>query len=110
MALLNTHGASTNLVATGQQGKAKTFVWEVPSMKTLAILSTGQKTITQLAFGKAHGGRILVTIGQDQSVVVSDWKSQTILSKTKADASDCYHLCTSSTALSEKAMSISHCW
>ena len=48
-----------------------------------------------------------MTIGQDQSVVVSDWKSQTILSKTKADASDCYHLCTSSTALSEKRVNFS---
>ena len=93
----------TNLVATGQQGKGKTFVWEVPSMKTLAILTTGQKTVCQVAFSKAHGGRILVTVGADQSVIVSDWKSQSILGKTKGDAADCYHICTSSSCLSETA-------
>lgn len=88
-----------HLVATGQQGKGKTFVWEASSIKTLAILETGQKTVCQIAFVKQNGGRVLVTIGEDQSVAISDWRSQTVLSKTKGDAADCYHIATAATGL-----------
>lgn len=91
---------ATHLVATGQQGKGKTYVWEVSNIKTLAILETGQKTVCQIAFVKQNGGRALVTIGEDQSVAISDWKSQTVLNKTKGDAADCYHIATAAASLS----------
>jgi microtubule-associated protein-like 6 len=92
MAVYTPDAAKTHLVATGQQGKGKTFVWEVPSIKTLAILETKQKTICQIAFANQNGGRALITIGEDQSVAISDWKSQTVLNKTKGDAAVCYHI------------------
>ena len=90
---------ATHLVATGQQGKGKTYVWEASNIKTLAILETGQKTVCQIAFVKQNGGRALVTIGEDQSVAISDWKSQTVLNKTKGDAADCYHIATAAASL-----------
>ncbi len=88
---------SRSIVATGQIGCGETFVWDIPSIKTLSILKTGQKTITQLAFSKADDGRFLISIAADSSVCVSDWKSQSVLSKvSESSAASTYHVCASS--------------
>eukprot|EP00606_Chrysophyceae_sp_TOSAG23-5_P000614 GSChrysophyteH2.ASY1.ANO1.813.1 assembled CDS len=87
------------MVATGQMGKGNTFVWEVPSMKTLAILKTGQKTVSSLEFSKADNGRLLVSMSPDATICVSDWKSETVLARVKDNTSaNAYHLCSSSLA------------
>ena len=89
--------SSQAIVATGQIGKGNTFVWEVPSMKTLGILKTGQKTVNLLRFSQADGGRILVSIAQDSSICVSDWKSQTVLARVNDNSvSNTFHICASS--------------
>ena len=80
------------LVATGQQAKGNTYVWDAHSLKTLAVLQTQQKSINMLEFSKADGGRLLVSIAEDKSVVVSDWKSQTVLANTKGEAAVTYHI------------------
>jgi len=88
---------SQAIVATGQIGKGNTFVWEVPSMKTLGILKTKQKTVNLLRFSSADGGRILVSIAQDSSVCVSDWKSQTVLARVNDNSvASTFHICASS--------------
>ncbi len=90
-------GSKQSIVATGQMGKGNTFVWEVPSMKTLAILKTGQKTVTSLEFSKSDGGRLLISISKDGYVCVCDWKSQSIIARVQDNsASSTYHCCASS--------------
>lgn len=78
---------STNqvLVATGQQGMASIFIWEVPSMQTLAVLPTKQKTVQFLSF--SADGRLLVALSEDLQICVYDWKTQSMLSSTKVDGS-----------------------
>eukprot|EP01040_Poterioochromonas_malhamensis_P009806 gene9806-10650_t len=72
------------LVATGQQGSNHgVFVWEAPSMQTLSVIKTKQKTILFLQF--SSNGRILVSVGEDKSLAIIDWKSQTILASMKMD-------------------------
>ena len=84
------------VVATGQQAMGNTYVWEANSMKTLAVLQTKQKSVMMLEFSKADGGRLLVSIAEDKSVAVSDWKSQTILANTTGEAAVTFHLCAGS--------------
>jgi hypothetical protein len=52
MAVYQSADHSTALVASGQQAAATTFVWEIPSMKTLASVQTKQKSINQIAFSR----------------------------------------------------------
>lgn len=78
------------LVATGQQGIGPTFVWEVPSMRTLAVLKTKQKNVHMLAF--SQDGKKLISLSEDLQVAVSDWKSNTVLAITKGDAGVTMHL------------------
>ena len=87
----------TTLVATGQMGKGETYVWTVPSMKTMAIIKTGQKTVSHLEFSKADNGRVLVSMSPDTSCCICDWKSQTVLARLKSNSNrDIYHLSTNS--------------
>lgn len=74
------------IVATGQQGVGNTYVWDAASMKTLSVLQTKQKSINMLEFSKADGGRLLISIAEDKTVAVADWRSQTILASTKGEA------------------------
>jgi WD40 repeat protein len=78
------------VVATGQQGIGSTFIWEVPSMKTLATLKTKQKNVSMLEFSR--DGKRLISIGDDKQVAVSDWKSQTVLSITKGEPAATFHI------------------
>ena len=48
------------LVATGQQGKAPTYIWQAPSMALLSSVSTGQKSINMMEFSR--DGRLLVSV------------------------------------------------
>jgi microtubule-associated protein-like 6 len=79
------------LVATGQIGMGNIFVWEVPSMQTLSVLTTKQKTVLFLAF--SQNGRFLVSMGEDKSLTVSDWKNQSTVVTTKMDANTLLHVC-----------------
>lgn len=95
MAVCSTYNdGSSTIVATGQQAKASTFVWEVPSLKTLAVLQTNQKSVACICF--SNDGRLVVTIAQDKTVAVCDWQSQTLLCNTKGVASVTHHLVCSS--------------
>jgi microtubule-associated protein-like 6 len=78
------------LVATGQIGMGNVYVWEAPSLQTLSVLPTKQKTVLLITF--SADGRYLVSFGEDQSVVISDWKSQTILANAKADGGRTYDI------------------
>lgn len=80
------------LVASGQQAVGNTYVWDGKSLKTLGVLKTGQKSINMLEFSKADGGRLLISIAEDKSVAVSDWRSQTVLANTKGEAAATYHI------------------
>ena len=76
-------GERSTLVATGQQGMGNIFVWVAPTMNTLAVLQTKQKSVMMLEFSK--DGRLLISFGEDKTVVISDWKSNTIMSTTKGE-------------------------
>lgn len=78
------------IVATGQQGVGSLFVWEVPSMRTLAVIKPKQKNIHLLEFSK--DGKKLVSLSEDLQVAVSDWRSSTVLAITKGDAGATLHL------------------
>lgn len=78
------------IVATGQQGVGSVFVWEVPSLRTLAVLKPKQKNVHLLAF--SGDGKKLISISEDLQVAVSDWKSSTVLAITKGDAGATLHL------------------
>eukprot|EP01038_Epipyxis_sp_PR26KG_P010144 gene10144-13646_t len=78
------------LVATGQQGLGKTFVWEVPSLKTLSTLQTKQKNVNMLCF--SCDGKLLVTVAEDKTVAISDWRSQTVLNNTSGEPAPTHHL------------------
>lgn len=78
------------VIATGQIGMGNIFVWEAPSMNTLAVMATKQKTVLLLTF--SADGRLLVSFGEDRSLAVSDWKSQTVLTTAKADGGLTFHL------------------
>ena len=82
--------AAEALVATGQLGIGSIFVWEAPSMKTLAVIKPRQKNVHLLAF--SPDGRRLVSMSEDSQVAVSDWKSQTVLSVTKGEPAPTLHL------------------
>ena len=84
--------SSTTIAATGQQGVGRTFVWEVQSLKTLASLETKQKSVNMLCFSKGSGGRLLISVAEDKSVAVSDWKSQTVLCNTKGEPAPTHHI------------------
>ena len=94
------------LVATGQQAVGNTYVWEANTMKTLAVLQTKQKSVMMLEFSKADDGRLLVSIAEDKSVAVSDWKSQTILANMKGEAAVTFHMCAGSNAAAFTFLSV----
>ena len=52
-------------------------------MSTLAVLQTKQKSVIMLEFSR--DGRLLISFGEDKTVVISDWKSNTIISTTKGN-------------------------
>lgn len=78
------------IVATGQQALAKTYVWDAATMQILAVLETKQKSINMLAFSK--DGRLLISIAEDKSVAVSDWKSQRVVATTKGEPAVTHHI------------------
>ena len=83
------HSADSVLAATGQEGMGKTYVWDVYSLQTLAAINTKQKSINMISFSGGEG-RLLITISDDKSVVVSEWKSQTILVNCKGEPANTF--------------------
>lgn len=71
-----------------------TFIWEAPSMKTLSVLQTKQKSVHMLEFSK--DGRLLVSIAEDKSIAVSDWRSQNVIINTKGEGAVTYQIASSS--------------
>jgi WD40 repeat protein len=79
------------IVATGQIGTGSIFVWEVPSMQTLSVISsTKQKSVLFLQF--SSNGRLLVSVGEDKSLVIIDWKSQSIIATNKMDGNTVFDM------------------
>lgn len=93
-------GAANMLVATGQQGKGKTFIWDANTLSILSTLETKQKSVHMLSF--SADGRLLLTIAEDKSVAVSDWKVQRVLASTKGESADTYGVCAAGAAASGK--------
>ena len=85
-----TNEGSLPIIATGQQGKCSTFVWEVPTMKLLSSIKTGQKSINFCTFSKC--GRLLITMSEDKLIAITDWKSNTIMVNTQGENSVTNHL------------------
>ena len=83
--------ADKTVVATGQMGLSTTFIWEVPSMSVVSSLRTSQKTIVALKFSGVEG-RLLVTIGEDNQVAVSDWRSQRVIACVKGEPAPTFHI------------------
>lgn len=79
------HDTGSILVATGQQGKGITFVWEVKanSIKTMAAIKTNQKSVHMLKFSK--DGRLIISIAEDKTIAIIDWKSNNIIVNTKGE-------------------------
>lgn len=92
------------LVATGQIGMGNIYVWEVPSMQTLSVMTTKQKSVLFLKFSPT--GRILVSMAEDKSLSVMDWKAQSILTSTKMDANTLLDVCIVSGASNPAANSL----
>jgi WD40 repeat protein len=80
------------VVATGQQGKGNVYLWEIPSMQTLHVISTKQKTVNAVAFSRADNGKILLTLSEDKILVAIDWKSQSILVTQQMEGNIIYGL------------------
>lgn len=78
------------IVASGQQGISNVYVWEVPSMQTLAIVETKQKNLHLVSF--SGDGRLVISLGQDLSIAVSDWKSSTLLATAKMENSTIFDI------------------
>ena len=62
------------VVASGQQAIGNIYVWQGTTQKLLSSIASGQKSVQMLEF--SSDGRLLVSIAEDKSVAVSDWKSQ----------------------------------
>lgn len=81
------------IVATGQEGIGKLYIWEVPSMQTKAVIENKQKSIYMLRFSSMHtdgnstANRLLIALSQDYLLNIYDWSSQTCLVSTKTDNS-----------------------
>lgn len=78
------------IVATGQQAEADIFVWDPFTIKTLSSLRTKQKSVNMLCF--SGDGKLLVSMAEDKTIAVSDWKSQTILVSTKDEGGITHHI------------------
>ena len=88
-----TSSESLPIVATGQQGKCTTFIWEIPSMKLLSSIKTNQKSINFLVFSKC--GRLLITMSEDKLIAITDWKSNTVMVNTQGENSVTNHIAVS---------------
>ncbi len=86
----NNNSSEQVIVASGQQGISSVYVWEVPSMQTLAVVETKQKNLYLLSF--SSDGRLIVSIGQDLSITISDWKSSTLLATAKMENSTVFDM------------------
>lgn len=80
----------STFIATGQQATSPLLVWDSATLRTIASIPTKQKTITQLAF--SGDGRLLVSVGGDNSVIVSDWRGQRIVVEAKGDPATTFHI------------------
>jgi len=78
------------IVATGQIGMGNVFVWNAKTLKTLSTLPTKQKSVIQVAFSTDR--RLVYSVGEDCTMVVSDWKNQNCLITTKSDPAVTYHI------------------
>lgn len=84
------------LIATAQQGPGgKINVWLSSTLETISTLSTKQKNIVLVNF--STDGKYIISMsggaGGDHSVVISDWKTQSVLSNTKVDACTVHTMC-----------------
>lgn len=90
MAVYSPQSASSTsdqiIVASGQQGISSVYIWEVPSLQTISVINTKQKNIHSMAF--SSDGRLVVSLAQDHSIAVVDWKSSSILATAKTDNSN----------------------
>jgi WD40 repeat protein len=84
---LAVHGSNA---ASGQQGVGTTYVWDVSSLKALAVIKTKQKNVQFLCF--TSDGRLLAALGGDNSLHVHDWQSNVAIAWTKLDGATSYHL------------------
>jgi WD40 repeat protein len=81
------------LVVTGQRGKANTFVWSAKTMDLKATFQTNQKSIAMLEFSK--DGRLVISIGEDNTVAVTDWVNQRLIANVKGEPAATYHMVSS---------------
>jgi WD40 repeat protein len=124
-------GQSQSVVATGQQGLAPVYVWDAGNQQLLATIATEQKSVHMLEF--SADGRLLVSIAEDKSVAVSDWKSQVsfslikltkpnsfsdllgigcsqrLLVNTKGEAAVTFHIASSSTSQNPGSAAVAIC-
>jgi hypothetical protein len=61
-------------------------------MSALGSLETKQKTVQRIAF--TGDTRLLITLGADNGVMVTEWANKRILACEKADPAVCYGLAT----------------
>mmetsp|Transcript_9925 Transcript_9925/g.14948 ORF Transcript_9925/g.14948 Transcript_9925/m.14948 type:complete len:2471 (-) Transcript_9925:176-7588(-) len=75
--ICESEGVSDTLVVTGQNAKGNSYVWSATTMELKATFQTKQKTIRMLQFcGK---GRLVMSLGEDATVVITDWANQRII-------------------------------
>jgi microtubule-associated protein-like 6 len=104
MCILDPENADEVIVASGQMGQGKTYIWDARTLKTLFNFKTKQKTITQLAFSRHDSkGRFLISIGADSSIAISDWRSQQVKVFLPADAANTFHIVTPTSLIDPKS-------
>ena len=79
----DSNGKRSYLCATGQLGKGVTAIWDPLTCATLGSIETKQKSVVQVAF--TGDGRLLVTVGSDNSIVVTDWKNKRLVASNNKD-------------------------
>ena len=84
---------SETLVVTGQRGKAKTLVWSAHTMELKASLQTNQKSIAMIEF--SGDGRLIISIGEDNTVAVTEWANQRLIANVKGEPAATFHMVSS---------------
>lgn len=93
MAVYGDVNTNTTYVVTGQMGKGNTYVWSI-SQRSIVLNSTfqtNQKSINLVEF--SHDGRLVISIAEDNTVAVTEWKNQRIIANVAGEPAPTYHIC-----------------
>jgi WD40 repeat protein len=107
MAIYEDQEQGVTHVVTGQIGKGNTYVWSVAarggggggSISLDSTFQTGQKSINVLEFSR--DGRLVISIAEDNTVAVTEWKNQRVIANVTGEPAPTYHICPGDSGLSK---------